>query len=118
MEFKLVILGTLNLSLFILSAIAKSECDTIRFKPTMAWFKTNYWLGLKDISKRNWWFKYPLSFAYDGWHLMDSTRNTLLVLILLMPYIVFLEIAWYWVVLSVILLYAFYGIVFEIFYQN
>ena len=95
--FELYLIGIINLFLFFISAVAKSECDTIIFSPKKAWYQTKYWLSKKDITKRSWLFKYPLSFAWDGWHLMDSTRNTCLVLILLMPYIVIFSIAYYWI---------------------
>ena len=111
-------LGIINLIFFFISAIAKSECDTIKFKPKLAWYQTDYWLGYKDISKRNWWFKYPLSFAWDGWHLMDSTRNTCLCIVIIMPFVLYYGIMWYWVIGTVVLLYILYGIIFEIFYIN
>jgi len=99
---------------FIISAIAKSECDTIKFTPHKAWFLTDYWLGKKDVSKRPWLYKYPLSFMWDGWHLMDSTRNVCLIIISL----IWFSISWYWYVLLVIAGYILYGLVFELFYQN
>lgn len=116
--FELILIGVINLSLFFISAVAKSECDTIKFNSKLAWYQTDFWLGKKDISKRSWWFKYPLSFMWDGWHLMDSTRNTCLVMIMLIPYAILFSIAWYWVLLFTVLWYMIYGIVFEIFYQN
>ena len=116
--FELILIGIINLLLFFISAVAKSECDTIKFKPEMAWYQTDFWLGKKDLSKRSWLFKYPLSFAWDGWHLMDSTRNTCLVGVLLVPYLVIFNIAWYWILLLIILWYMIYGSIFELFYQN
>ena len=116
--FELILIGVINLSLFFISAVAKSECDTIRFKPHKAWYQNDWWLGKRPLSKRTWLFKYPLSFAWDGWHLMDSTRNTCLVLVMLIPYIIIFTIAWYWVLLFVVLWYMIYGAIFEIFYQN
>lgn len=68
---ELASLFIIQVTLFIISAIAKSECDTIRFKPQQAWYQNDWWLGKRPLSQRNWWFKYPLSFAWDGWHLME-----------------------------------------------
>lgn len=118
MAIQLVLLSIISLVLFIVSAIAKSECDTIIFSPKKAWFQTDFWLGKKDLSKRSWLFKYPLSFLWDGWHLMDSTRNTCLVMIMLLPYIIMFSVAWYWVLLFIVLWYMIYGSIFELFYQN
>ena len=100
--------------LFLLSAIAKSETDTIRFKPLQAWFQSDYWLSRKDVAKRSWWFKYPLSFAWDGWHLMDTIRILCLCSIIIIHY----GIIWYFAIPLIILLYAIHGIIFEIFYIN
>lgn len=100
--------------LFIVSAVAKSECDTIRFTPYKAWSKSDFWLGKRNTKNRNWIFKYPLSFLWDGWHLMDSTRNVCFITICLLP----LNLTWYWFTPAVVLGYATYGIIFEIFYQN
>lgn len=116
--FQLVIMTIINLVLFGISAISKSECDTIRFKPEDAWYQTEFWLSNKDAKKRSKLFKYWLSFLWDGWHLMDSTRNTCLTIILLMPYIVIFSIAWYWILLFIVLWYMIYGGIFELFYQN
>jgi len=111
--FQLVIMTIINLVLFGISAIAKSE-----FKPEDAWYQTEFWLSNKDAKKRSKLFKYWLSFLWDGWHLMDSTRNTCLTIILLMPYIVIFSIAWYWILLFIVLWYMIYGGIFELFYQN
>ena len=117
-NIELILIGVINLSLFLISAVAKSECDTIIFSPKKAWFQSEYWLSKKDITERSWLFKYPLSFLWDGWHLMDSTRNTCLVGVLLVPYLVIFNVAWYWIILLIIGLYMFYGTLFELFYQN
>jgi len=114
----MITLGVINLIFFVISSIAKSECDTIRFKPKMMWFKTEYWASNRDVTKRSWWFKYPLSFMWDGWHLMDSTRNTCLCIVIIMPFVLYYGIMWYWVIGTVVLLYILYGIIFEIFYIN
>ena len=117
-NIELILIGVINLSLFLISAVAKSECDTIIFSPKKAWFQSEYWLSKKDITERSWLFKYPLSFLWDGWHLCDSTRNTCLILVMLMPYIVIFTIAWYWVLLFIVGWYMLYGGIFEVFYQN
>lgn len=115
----LIVLGIFNLIFFIISAIAKSECDTIKDKKfNMIWFKTKYWESQKDTTKRSWLFKYPLSFMWDGWHLMDSTRNYCLSMIVLIPFILAYSSSWYFILGFSIILYVIYGLIFELFYQN
>lgn len=112
-------LGIINSVLLIISAIAKSECDTIKDKKfDMIWFKTKYWESQKDTTKRSWLFKYPLSFCWDGWHLMDSTRNYCLSMIVLLPFILAFSLSWYIVLIFSILIYIMYGLIFELFYIN
>lgn len=100
--------------LFLISSIAKSECDTIKFNPHKAWYQSNFWLGKKDLTKRSWKYKYPLSFVWDGWHLMDSTRNTCYIIQIFLWF----AIPYYWFIPLVVLSYVMYGLVFELFYQN
>mgnify|MGYP007124157505 CR=1 FL=1 len=100
--------------LFIISAIAKSETDTIRFKPLQAWFQSDFWLEKKDVTKRSWLFKYPLACLWGGWHGMDTVRILCLCSIIIIHY----GIIWYFAIPLIILLYAIHGIIFEIFYIN
>ena len=41
-NIELILIGVINLSLFLISAVAKSECDTIIFSPKKAWFQSEY----------------------------------------------------------------------------
>jgi len=100
----------LILFLFIISAIAKSETDTIKFKSNKAWLQSDFWLGKKDIKNRSWLFKYPLSFLWDGWHLVDSVR----VLCLCSIVVLSLGIDYYYA----IALYVMHGVIFETSYIN
>jgi len=59
---QIIIMGVIQSLLFIISAISKSECDTIKFNTKKACFQSNYWLDKKDLLKRNKLFKYALSF--------------------------------------------------------
>ncbi len=100
--------------LFIISSIAKSECDTIKFRPHKAWFQTDFWLERKNPELRGFLLKYPLSFAYGGWHLMDSTRNTCYIIQIFLWF----AIPYYWFILIIVISYMLYGLIFELFYQN
>ena len=95
-------------------AIAKSETDTIRFNPQKAWYQSEYWLSKKDVSKRSWLFKYPLSFMWDGWHLLESIKIICLYIIVGIA----LQLSVEYVALVVLTGYLINGLIFEYFYQN
>ena len=95
-------------------AIAKSETDTIRFNPKKAWFKTEYWLSKKNISERSWLYKYPLSFMWDGWHLLESIKIVCLYAIVGVG----LQLSIEYVLLTILIGYVVNGCIFEYFYQN
>ena len=93
--------------LIILSALFKSQQDTIAFNPSKAWFSFNWWIS-KDY-KFNFWLKIPLSFLENGWHLCDAVRTFSLLLIIA------LLIGYWWLSL---IMYAVYGLIFESLYKK
>ena len=95
-------------------AVAKSETDTIRFNPHKAWYQTDYWLSNKNTDNRGWWLKYPLSFMWDGWHLLESIKIICLYFIVGIA----LQLSAEYVALVVLMGYIVNGIIFEYFYQN
>lgn len=90
----------------IVSAIAKSQQDTLMFDSTKAWFQNKWWISREY--KFNFWLKVPFSFLQNGWHLCDAVRtfSLLLIIALLLGY-------WWLAIIG----YAVYGIIFEIFYK-
>lgn len=101
------------ISLFI-SSLFGSQMDTINFKPQNAWIKS-YWWTNKDY-KFSFWLKVPFSFLQNGWHFCKM----IMTIFFLFPIAIYLTVIfdinfWYSIPLDT-LLYALYGIVFEIFY--
>ncbi len=113
-NIELILIVVINLLLFFISAVAKSECDTIMFDPKKAWFQTIYWLSKKDTSKRSWLFKYPLSFLWDGWHLLESIKIVCLYAIVGIG----LQLSIEYVLLTILIGYVVNGCIFEYFFQN
>jgi hypothetical protein len=92
--------------LAILYIIAKDECDQIvhhqnGFFPNWKWYSENNW------RTKSWWLKYPFSMFCDGWHFMDSLRNSLFGFALSIIY--FGEITW-WNLLFTVIYYASLGV--------
>lgn len=102
------------LPFIVIYAITKSETDTIRFKPEKAWYQTEFWLSEKDTKNRSWWLKYPLSFLWDGWHLLESIK----IVCMLSIAAIGLGLVYYYAILFVISFYLIHGLIFEAFYQN
>jgi hypothetical protein len=90
----------------IISAIAKSEQDTIAYTPTKAIFHNSWWLS-KEYNFY-FWLKIPFSFFQNGWHFCDAIRT----FFLLLPICLLLHNWWY-----VFPAYLIYGLFFELFFK-
>jgi len=108
----------------ILAALFDSETDTIQFKPAQAWSNARFWVVRNYNFNRfeskilKWLFRYPLSFANDGWHFTKSTS----IVLLLFPAVNF-AILYYnggveYLFFGLIGSYIIYGSIFNIFYHN
>lgn len=61
----------------ILYIITKDECDQILWHKDRCYFPNWGWYTESNWQTKSWWLKYPLSMFSDGWHFMDSLRNTM-----------------------------------------
>ena len=100
--------------LFLLNLFGKLFCDLIRFKPDL--FGGDWMLakGKYSYEKRGVLRKGILSFISDGWHFFDSIRN------ISFHFAIFLLLALHWnniPVWFVIVIYAVYGLLFNITYK-
>ena len=98
-------------SLLLVSAIAKGFCDRIRFKPSTAWFNSDwtYARGNHSWDKRTWLTKNIFSFVSDGWHFFDAVR--VLSLCILITLCTNISVFW------AIAFYIIHGLIFETLYR-
>ena len=100
------------LSLIII-AIANAEMDVIKFHPSKALFKSDWWTENGNVN-RTWLMKVPLSMLLDGWHFCKFVMR--LTECLLFAYL----LGFSGIVLSIVavLFYGFIGAVFELVYNR
>ena len=87
------------LILFIISAIAKSQCDKKAFKEG----------GVESSSGKGWLMKVPLSFLLGKWHFFDAVRVMSLCVIVTLA----LQIDVY----LCVVFYLIHGLIFELLYR-
>lgn len=95
----------------ILAGIFNSEMDTIKFKPTKAWFQTHFWL--RNLYLVGWFRKTFGFFTLDGWHLCKG----LMIYSLLYPAAYLITGNIFWAMLLDIPLMMFLGGIFELSYE-
>lgn len=99
----------------IISGLADSQMDILKFQPSLSWFKSDWWQGKGKYSwdKRTWWTKNIFSMVSDGWHFLKFIRIFLICFAL--SYL--LSGSFVWIVIQAIILYIIIGIIFEVGYN-
>jgi hypothetical protein len=106
----LPIITIVSLSLI---AFLNAEMDKIKFKPRTALFKFNWWVKNGNI-KKSYLQRTVLSFTLDGWHFCKAIMR--IIECFLFAYLFNDNLAY--VIALAVLMYAYIGIVFEIWYED
>ena len=105
----------ISLIFIALSALFDSQRDKIQFDPKRSFFPSwQWWITRNYMEKKlggSWVFDTVLSFANDGWHLC----KTLSLLSLFFGVVLYSPLLGWW---DVVLFWAGYSAVFQVFYQS
>jgi hypothetical protein len=101
-----------------ISAFWKAEADTIQFRPKHALFQSDFWLGKRGTTGRNWLFKYPLSCFWDGWHFCITMMLESFFLLIGTLFIYITHISYYYIIVFAILGNGIFGLFFNLEYDD
>ena len=103
------------------AGLFNSEMDSIMLKRKDPFFTGGFWLTKNYMRikypRLDWWFKYPLSFISDGWHLCKSSMVTAFLIIGIYFFCRLYGLGLEWFIAGIFAGYIWYGVIFNFGYD-